>query len=194
MARKKEPVDLENELTERFERWDSIYENGCSDPFWADGLNLNLVRNHIIYYKSQIEAEMDKDSYPEIYYRDTPEKVDDSYMAKTEEIRARTKQTLDMLDGNSDLKYIQRKALSVDAKYAESARVRAALGCRAELQDAMDKNDFIAMRRLAKPERIEETLKNCAEKLRAYVPPANSQITLFDMTEEDDDVELNLRL
>ena len=31
------------------ERWNAIRKNGSNDPFWPDGVNLNLVRNHIIY-------------------------------------------------------------------------------------------------------------------------------------------------
>lgn len=35
-------------------RWNEIAQNGCSDPTWPDGINLNLVRNHIIYDRKQI--------------------------------------------------------------------------------------------------------------------------------------------
>lgn len=28
--------------------WNHINENGCNDPFWPDGCNMNLTRNHII--------------------------------------------------------------------------------------------------------------------------------------------------
>lgn len=31
------------------ERWNAIRKNGSNDPLWPDGVNLNLVRNHIIY-------------------------------------------------------------------------------------------------------------------------------------------------
>ena len=31
--------------------WTFNNENGCNDPFWPDGCNLNLTRNHIISYK-----------------------------------------------------------------------------------------------------------------------------------------------
>lgn len=30
------------------EHWRNIFTNGCSDPAWPDGCNLNLTRNHII--------------------------------------------------------------------------------------------------------------------------------------------------
>lgn len=30
------------------EHWQDIFTNGCSDPAWPDGCNLNLTRNHIL--------------------------------------------------------------------------------------------------------------------------------------------------
>ena len=38
------------ELQEENKHWDDLKKNGCSDPAWPDGVNLNLVRNHIIYW------------------------------------------------------------------------------------------------------------------------------------------------
>ena len=32
-----------------FERWNELYSKGGRDPLYADGANLNLVRNRIIY-------------------------------------------------------------------------------------------------------------------------------------------------
>ena len=37
------------ELQKDIDRWEDIKQNGCNDPFWPDGVNLNLVRNHIIH-------------------------------------------------------------------------------------------------------------------------------------------------
>ena len=39
------------ELVRDIERWQHINEHGCNDPFWTDGSNMNLVRNHVIYHK-----------------------------------------------------------------------------------------------------------------------------------------------
>lgn len=39
---------VQDELERDIAQWHSIYENGCSDPFWPDGVNLELCRNHII--------------------------------------------------------------------------------------------------------------------------------------------------
>ena len=41
-------ADAREELERDIRRWHDIYENGCSDPFWPDGVNLDLKRNHII--------------------------------------------------------------------------------------------------------------------------------------------------
>ena len=45
MARKKEFKDVRQLLTENlekaYERWDLLYKNGASDPFWCDGTYLN---------------------------------------------------------------------------------------------------------------------------------------------------------
>lgn len=41
---------IQANIDERFHTWNQIAQHGCSDPFWPDGVNLNLIRNHIIYY------------------------------------------------------------------------------------------------------------------------------------------------
>ena len=45
--------ELAGKLEERYERWDDLKINGGNDPFWEDGVNMYLVRNHIIYYKKK---------------------------------------------------------------------------------------------------------------------------------------------
>lgn len=71
------------QIRKEISRWKDINENGCNDPFWPDGCNMNLVRNHIIYYKWQLEDICQKkgQSPPEEYYLATPPEVDNNYMA-----------------------------------------------------------------------------------------------------------------
>ena len=63
--------------------WNYINENGCNDPFWPDGCNLNLTRNHIISYKRDIAELCEKTgmTLPEEYFLKVPPEVDDNYMA-----------------------------------------------------------------------------------------------------------------
>lgn len=42
-------ADVTAELEADMARWRDIKENGCNDPTWPDGVNMNLKRNHIIY-------------------------------------------------------------------------------------------------------------------------------------------------
>lgn len=63
--------------------WTHINENGCNDPFWPDGCNLNLTRNHIISYKRDIAELCEKTgmTLPEEYFLKVPPEVDNNYMA-----------------------------------------------------------------------------------------------------------------
>ena len=79
-------VELETmtkELQTAFADWKTVYENGCNDPFWADGTNLNLIRNHIIYYKGKIE-ELCREFHfkaPSVFSKETPVKVSEDFLA-----------------------------------------------------------------------------------------------------------------
>lgn len=89
-----------NILSER-EDWKYINEHGCNDPFWPDGSNMNLVRNHILYYRHRIEeicAETG-DILPEEYYLPVPPEVNKRYMAslKQKERVQRLKEDGDVL-------------------------------------------------------------------------------------------------
>lgn len=85
--KKKEPEQLLKEhsisIIDEVENWKHINEKGCNDPFWQDGCNMNLVRNHIIYYKREISriCEAEGLTLPDEYYIPTPPEVDNNYMA-----------------------------------------------------------------------------------------------------------------
>lgn len=46
------------------EHWKVINQNGCNDPFWSDGCNMNLTRKHIIYYQSKIREACTENQLP----------------------------------------------------------------------------------------------------------------------------------
>ena len=59
MAKKKIAVEdmidgLIEDMKREYSHWLYIRENGCRDPFWTDGVNMNLTRNRILYDKTQI--------------------------------------------------------------------------------------------------------------------------------------------
>ena len=107
---------LARELTAAFARWDHIHKYGGSDPFHADGVNLFLVRNHILYFKRQIEDLVRQEeetptlfetSFPDIYYRDTPPEVSFDFMARADEIRARAVEQLSLYEQDPNFRFIR---------------------------------------------------------------------------------------
>lgn len=92
---KRSPEQTVNETVEAIRQtianWKNHKENGCNDPSWADGVNMNLLRNHLISYKRQIrELCIANDLHlpPEVYTPDLPY-TDCNYFAKPESDRAR---------------------------------------------------------------------------------------------------------
>ena len=82
------------QMNEQYLRWAHIYNNGSNDPCWPDGINLNLVRNHIIYYKKNIEKLCELRSLPvpkEIKYA-TPPEIDHNYNTKAKNKTEETNQ------------------------------------------------------------------------------------------------------
>lgn len=87
MKKSKTPQQMIDEYTKEIvksiERWEYINKHGCNDPFWADGSNMNLVRNHIIYYKMKIKDLCRENNIPlpDAFYFPTPPEVNNNYMA-----------------------------------------------------------------------------------------------------------------
>ncbi len=93
MAKKKTPEqeiqELCKDIRREIERWINLNEHGGQDPFYADGTNMNLTRNHIIYDKRQIMELCAEHgiSLPEEMYLPIPPKVDEYYMASLKQKR-----------------------------------------------------------------------------------------------------------
>jgi hypothetical protein len=90
MSKKKKTVglaelsySLKERILERYNRWKHIFDCGSSDPSWEDGVNINLVRNHIFYEKSQCEKALgDKFAlYPDSYFYPDPVELPNDFMA-----------------------------------------------------------------------------------------------------------------
>lgn len=72
-----------NNMIREIATWKHLQGFGGNDPFWADGCNMNLTRNHILSYKREIReiCEENNLALPEEYYIPTPPEVDNGYMA-----------------------------------------------------------------------------------------------------------------
>ena len=76
-------------IRQEIDHWEHNNQNGCNDPGYADGTNMNLTRNHIIYAKRQISEICERCGLriPEEMYLPTPPQVNDYYMASMKQKR-----------------------------------------------------------------------------------------------------------
>lgn len=70
-------------IREEIAFWKYINQYGCNDPFWPDGTNMNLVRNHVFSYQMELQKICTENQLPlpEEYYLSLPPEVDNNYMA-----------------------------------------------------------------------------------------------------------------
>lgn len=94
--------DLEAQMLSSYKRWKTLFTTGGSDPSWSDGVNLNLVRNHINYYKRQIEELLLGRfiDYPDTYWYPEPKVVPQNFS-----VTDRTTMQGEVLTANKTLKY-----------------------------------------------------------------------------------------
>lgn len=80
-----------NEIIKEIKMWKNQYKNGCNDPCWPDGCNLNLLRNHVISYKKDIKNLCDGIgiSVPKEYFLPAPPYIDANYFANSKSERAK---------------------------------------------------------------------------------------------------------
>ncbi|MDR1208791.1 MAG: hypothetical protein LBK41_00505 [Clostridiales bacterium] len=189
MAKRKQSEDYAAALASEFERWEHIYKKGCSDPIWPDGVNLELLHNHILYYKRMIEETMPEAKYPEIYYRDAPPEVDRNYMARSDEIREHAKASLAAYLADPDFRFICRKIEGLNPKDEKKLFVRNVIGYAAGLEKAIREDDLVTMRRHERAEGYLSSFASCAERIRELQSRGNTQLSLFDLSDEDENCD-----
>lgn len=85
------------DILQNLRRWEEIKDHGCCDPFWSDGVNMNLTRNHIIYDKRRLLelCEALQEPPPEEYYLPLPPEVDNNYLCEDGEYFAERKKRME---------------------------------------------------------------------------------------------------
>lgn len=164
---KRKERDPVTELKNDYARWYELFENGGSDPFWSDGANLFLVRNHIIYDKAKIEEEMQPDDYPEEYFRELPPEVDKDYMAKADEIRKTAEETYEEAISSADYSWLCKNA--ENEKYSKKIREHARNEIRyiEGIKTAIENGNLVDMRRSGGPAYRLDNLKRIRKEFEA---------------------------
>lgn len=182
---KKRSKQLGKEIRDNLERYEYLRAHGGLDPFWSDGVNMNLCRKHVIYLRSRVETDLDPEYYPDEYGLEIPEEVDNNYMADPDGIRSRTKAALEVLKENQDFQYLRNKLSGDLDKESDQCMnpVRYVLG----LEDAIRRDDLVVMRRCQDPEFYVNYLRNSRKKLEVilgseYLEPKirEGQLTIWD--------------
>lgn len=160
--------ELSKSLEERFDRWEHLKEYGGSDPFWEDGCNMNLVRNHISFSKREIKEMCDKEGskLPEIYSRETPPEVDNNYMARANEIRKNAKLALEKYKTNEDYIYLSNTVHKLSKTQIERTSISNVIGYCTGLAMFIDKDDLVSMRRHRNYESYLKGFSECRKKSR----------------------------
>jgi hypothetical protein len=184
MGRKTKEVDLAAELQNEYDRWEELYTHGGSDPGWTDGVNLDLVRNHIIYYKRQVEETMEPSKYPDIYYRELPPVVPKDYMVRKDEIKAAALKSFEGYKTSKDYRYLLQKTADLDEKEKKMVYLPAILGYVEGLERAIETNDYVWMRRHENPRTYLDSFSQCVirvKELREQRRHKNVQLDMFSM-------------
>ncbi len=195
MARKKAKEDYGKSLLASYEQWRQLYEYGGHDPNWPDGTNLNLVRNHITFYKHRLEEDLTLEGYPEAYHWGTPPLVPRGYMARPDEIRAAARVSLARYQADPDYLFLCSRVDSLDPKQAKKLCVYNVIHYAVGLERAIKEDDLVTMRRHGNAEQYLPSFASCAKQVRELGPPENEQLDLHwrsenseDEPEEDEDI------
>ncbi len=182
---KKLSKKLGTDICDRWKRYEDLRMHGGSDPFWTDGVNMNLCRNQIMYLRKRVEEELELDSYPEEYFMGIPEEVNDNYMTDPDGIRNKAVAALEVLKENQDFRYMRGKLgkdLSKEAGQCMNP-VQYVLG----MEEAIRRDDLLAMRRCQDPGYYVKYLRESRKKLDEILKSANSepelqegQLTIWD--------------
>lgn len=166
---KQHQPDYAAALQNDFERWDYLYEHGGRDPGYADGVNLNLARRHIMIDRKRLEDNPTLFGFPEAYYREIPPEVDPGYMARPDEIRAGARASLAAYRADPDYQFILKHREEIPEKKQSKLYIGAVLGYVSGLEHAIAADDFVAMRRHERPDGYLSSFESCARRMRDFM-------------------------
>lgn len=191
MSRKNHETDYAAELENNYARWDKVFTEGGSDPFWSDGANLSLIRSQILYCKEQLaKQENSLLGLPEAYYRETPPEVDPNYMARPDEIRENARKAMEIIDADENLKFVREQSASLPEQQRKQYCLPAIINYAENLRRAIAADDLIIMRRYEHLDCYLESFESAAIKIRdpESTRRINDNLTVCD-PEDDEDIE-----
>lgn len=177
-----ELAQMEKATVQLYQRWQFVYENGCKDPNWEDGMNLNLLRNHLLYYKrkmSKLCAENGLDK-PQILFRHLPPALPREYMARRDEIWLEAGEALYQIDNSEVVKELRQWSTRLTSQQADKIGISAFFARISYCGIAFGSDQYLVMRNLV--QNAEHLLAAADELLKAAknMPSEPWQLSLFD--------------
>ena len=148
-----------------YARWQTLYEQGGSDPLYSDGVNLALVRNHIIRVKQLIEKELMITEYPKEYYDDLPPEVAQDYMARANELRVNAKRTYQQYLQDENYQKLLEQEYMLSPTQRKKVYLDAVIGYVQGLERAILEEDLVVMRRHEDSRHYAESFIDCVERI-----------------------------
>ena len=181
-GKKNEPsVDaLVAKKEESYARWNQIKAEGSGDPFWEDGVNMNLVRNHIISYRRQILELVGEDNLPDIFDREIPPEVPQNFVANADLIREAAKVALAIYQSNETYQWCKEQAKRIPEKILKKTSIPNILGYVTGLESAIENDRLIDMRRHRNANQYLDSFDRCKSEIEKILP----QIEHEQRTEE----------
>ena len=181
-GKKNEPsVDaLVAKMEDSYARWNQIKAEGSGDPFWEDGVNMNLVRNHIMSYRRQILELVGEDNLPDIFDREIPPEVPQNYVANADAIREAAKKTLEIYQANETYQWCKEQAKRIPEKILKKTSIPNILGYVTGLESAIENDKLIDMRRHRNANQYLDSFDRCKSEIEKILP----QIEHEQRTEE----------
>lgn len=189
MASKNRQKDLAKELEADFRRWDYLMENGGTDPFYPDGSNLNMVRRQIAIVKEKCEEQLSKEEYPELYYRDTPQKVDDNLIVNADKIKEKAVENLAIYKADGNYRYLMENYKKLDKRQKSACCIDNILGYVEKLEQSINEDDYLYMRIHKSPDHFLASFVSCRQQVEKYL--AEQEAITFNFFDKVDLKDVN---
>jgi hypothetical protein len=156
---------LVKQMLESYSRWDDIKKNGCNDPFWSDGCNINLVRNHIFHYKNKIKEFCEENNLelPPEYSKVIPNLMPNDFMAVPDKIKKDAKDAYKIYCSTNLFKKLEDMAKDFKKEFKGIAS--SFIGYKISCKTAIKNNNLVEMRRY-NPERAKDDIKRMKEFIK----------------------------
>ena len=172
--RKKGEITVESivkNMESEYERWDFYMNGGGSDPTWSDGCNMNLIRNHIMSYRRQLlEKSPNEEQLPQIYHKELPPEMPNDFMAMPDVIRENAKKSLATYKANETYQWCKKNAERIPEKQLKKSTIPYVLGYVSGLEQAIEEDDLITMRRHRNPEKYVDSFDRCKKDIEKLLP------------------------